>query len=88
MSNGAFSIVLDPFGEAYPELGSAEGAGFRTVLLYIQDGGILINSEGQSFVYSRDVNTGNHNLLVNFMPHATVNNVESACDEGYRNMHK
>lgn len=58
----------------------AEGAGFRTILSDIQDGGILINSGGQPFVYSRDVNTGNHNLLVNFMP--TLSNVESAYDEG------
>ena len=68
LSSGTFSIVINPFGEAYPELGSAEGVGLRTILSYIQDGGIFINSGGQPFVYSWDVNTGSHSLLVNFVP--------------------
>jgi hypothetical protein len=68
LNDGTFSIVINPFGEAYPELGSAEGVCLRTILSYIQDGGIFINSGGQPFVYSWDVNTGNHNLLVNFIP--------------------
>jgi hypothetical protein len=41
---------------------------------------LIPDSGGQPFVYSRDVNTGNYNLLVNFMP--TLSNVESAYDEG------
>jgi hypothetical protein len=52
LSDGAFSIVINPFGEAYPELGSAEEVGLRTILSYIQDGGIFINSGDQPFVYS------------------------------------
>ena len=68
LSNGAFSIIINPFGEAYPELGSAEGVGLRTILSYIQDGGIFVNSGGQPFVYSWDVNTGSHNLVINFIP--------------------
>jgi hypothetical protein len=79
LSNGVFSIVINPFGEAYPELGSAEGVGLRTILSYIQDGGIFINSGGQPFVYSWDVNTGSHNLLVNFIPIPSY--VESNYDE-------
>jgi len=65
LSNGAFSIVINPFGEAYPELGSAEGVGLNTILAYIHDGGIFVNSGGQPFVYSWDVNTGSHNLVIN-----------------------
>jgi len=68
LSNGAFSIVINPFGEAYPELGSAEGVGLNTILSYIHDGGIFVNSGGQPFVYSWDVNTGSHNLVINFIP--------------------
>lgn len=75
LSNGTFSVVINPFGEAYPELGNAEGTGFRTIMSYIQDGGIFINSGGQPFVYSWDVNTGNHKLLINFIP--TISNIES-----------
>jgi hypothetical protein len=68
LSNGAFSMVINPFGEAYPELGSAEGVGLKTILSYIQDGGIFVSSGGQPFVYSWNVNTGSHNLVVNFIP--------------------
>jgi hypothetical protein len=68
LSSGTFSIVINPFGEAYPELGSAEGVGLKTILAYIQDGGIFVNSGGQPFVYSWDVNTGNHNLVISFIP--------------------
>ena len=64
LSNDAFSIVINPFGEAYPELGSAEGVGLKTILSYIHDGGILVNSGGQPFVYSWDVKTGSYNLVI------------------------
>ena len=52
LSNGTFSIIINPFSEAYSELGSAEGIGLKTILFYIQDGGIFVNSGGQPFVYS------------------------------------
>jgi hypothetical protein len=68
ISNSAFSVILNPFGEAYPESGNAEGAGFKTIASYIRDGGIFVNSGGQPFVYSWDVNTGNSQLLVSFIP--------------------
>jgi hypothetical protein len=68
VSNSAFSVVLNPFGEAYPESGNAEGVGFKTIASYIRDGGIFVNAGGQSFTYSWDVNTGNSRLLVSFIP--------------------
>jgi hypothetical protein len=64
----AFSVIINPFGEAYPESGSAEGVSFRTIASYIRDGGIFVNSRGQPFAYSWDVNTGNSQLLVSFIP--------------------
>jgi hypothetical protein len=79
LSNGTFSIIINPFGEAYPELGSAEGVGLKTILSYIQDGGIFVNSGGQPFVYSWDVNTGAHNLVINFIP--ISNYVENKYDK-------
>lgn len=36
LNNEAFSIVINPFGEAYPELGNAESTGFKTILLLHQ----------------------------------------------------
>jgi hypothetical protein len=68
LSNNNFSIIINPFGEAYPELGSAEGVGLKTILSYIQDGGIFVSSGGQPFVYSWDVNTGSYNLVISFIP--------------------
>lgn len=68
ISNSGFSIIINPFGEAYPELGNAEGQGFKTITSYIRDGGIFVNSGGQSFAYSWDVNTGKSQLVVGFIP--------------------
>jgi hypothetical protein len=68
ISNSAFSVILNPFGEAYPESGNSEGVGFKTIASYIRDGGIFVNSGGQSFAYSWNVNTGNSQLLVSFIP--------------------
>jgi hypothetical protein len=68
ISNSNFSVVINPFGEIYPEVGNAEGVGFKTIASYIRDGGIFVNSGGQSFAYSWDVNTGKSQLLVNFIP--------------------
>ena len=31
ISNGNFSIIINPFGEAYPELGDASGVGLNTI---------------------------------------------------------
>jgi hypothetical protein len=80
LNSGTFSIVINPFGEAYPELGNTEGIGFKTILSYIRDGGIFVNSGGQPFVYSWDVNTGSHQLLVSFIP--ALSNIESSYIEG------
>jgi hypothetical protein len=64
-SISAFSVILNPFGEAYPESGNSEGVGFKTIASYIRDGGIFVNSGGQSNCLS---NTGNSQLLISFIP--------------------
>jgi hypothetical protein len=66
--NGGFSVVINPFAEAYTELDNGEGVGFKTIASYIRDGGIFINLRGQPFTYRWDVHTGNSQLLVNFIP--------------------
>ena len=68
ISNGNFSIIINPFGEAYPELGDASGVGLNTIFSYMQDGGVFVNSGGQPFVYSWNVNHGSHNLVISFIP--------------------
>ena len=32
ISNGGFSVIINPFGEAYPELGNGEGVGKQYLL--------------------------------------------------------
>jgi len=68
ISNNAYSIIVNPFGESNPESGNAEGISFRTITSYIRDGGIFVNSGGQPFTYSWDVNTGNSQTVVSFIP--------------------
>ena len=68
ISNSTFSVIQNPFDEAYPESGNAEGVGFKTIASYIRGGGIFVNSGGQSFAYSWDVNPGNSQLIVSFIP--------------------
>jgi hypothetical protein len=80
LSNEAFSIVINPFGEAYPELGNSECVGFKTILSYIREGGIFVNSGGQPFVYSWDVNTGIYQTLISFIPASSE--IESRYVEG------
>ena len=79
MNSGNFSIIINPFGEAYPELGDAAGVGLNTILSYIQDGGIFVNSGGQPFVYSWNVNRGDYNLVIGFIPISSY--TESNYDE-------
>lgn len=79
-SINAFSVIINPFGEAYPESGNAEGVGFKTIASYIRDGGIFVNSGGQPFVYSWDVNTGNSQLLVSFIP--SISDVQTSYVDG------
>jgi hypothetical protein len=78
LNSGTFPIIVNPFGEAYPELGNTEGMGFKTILSYIRDGGIFVNSGGQPFVYSWDVYNGNYKLLVNFIP--ALDSIQSVYD--------
>jgi hypothetical protein len=68
INNNIFSVIVNPFGESYPESGNAEGMSFRTIASYIRDGGIFANSGGQSFTYSWDVNTGNSQAVICFIP--------------------
>ena len=79
INSGNFSIIINPFGEAYPELGDAAGVGLNTILSYIQDGGIFVNSGGQPFVYSWNVNRGGYNLVIGFIPISSY--MESNYDE-------
>lgn len=81
INNSIFSVVVNPFGESYPESGNAEGMSFRTIASYIRDGGIFVNSGGQPFTYSWDVNTGNWQNVMSFIP--TLNSIQTNYVDGF-----
>lgn len=51
---GSFPIVINPFGETFPDKG--QGEGISTISRYINDGGIFVNSGGHPFIEKWDVN--------------------------------
>jgi len=53
-----FAIVVNPFGEAYPEIDSKNKAVFYIIKSFIEDGGIYVNTAGFPFFYAWDVKKG------------------------------
>jgi hypothetical protein len=51
-----FALVLDPFGEAYPEKDFQERIVFDIIKNYVDDGGIFATTGGFAFFYGWDVN--------------------------------
>lgn len=65
LNTGNFPIVINPFGETFPEKG--QGEGISTISRYINDGGIFVNSGGYPFVEKWDVSTGSYNEVIRFI---------------------
>jgi len=53
-----FAIVVNPFGEAYPEIDVKNKAVFYIIKNYIEDGGIYVNTAGFPFFYAWNVKEG------------------------------
>jgi hypothetical protein len=51
-----YSIVLNPFGEEYPEQDKANLSSLQQITKFIQNGGIFVNSAGLAFFYGWDGN--------------------------------
>jgi HEPN domain-containing protein len=56
--NNKYSVIINPFGEAYPENDLGEYNCFRVIQNYITDGGIFVGSGGLLFFYGWDANHG------------------------------
>jgi len=46
-----FAVIINPFGEAYPELNRNDLATFKSIKNYIANGGIFVNTGGLAFFY-------------------------------------
>ena len=67
-----FAVVINPFGEAYPEKNLKTRFSFSILKEYIADGGVIVNTAGFPFFYAWDVNKGNKEPVVDekvFIPH-------------------
>lgn len=53
-----FAVVLNPFGEEYPEINRKSKSAFHTIKNFIEDGGIYVNTAGFPFFYAWDVREG------------------------------
>jgi len=53
-----FAIVVNPFGEAYPEIDMKNKAVFYIIKNYIEDGGVYVNTAGFPFFYAWNVKEG------------------------------
>lgn len=68
---GDFPVVINPFGETYPERGTGEGEAFATIRELIRNGGIFINAAGNAFTYYWDVRKGERGIVVDSVPAVT-----------------
>jgi len=53
-----FAVIINPFGEAYPERDVKKRIAFNVLKNYIEDGGVLVNVAGFPFFYAWDVTKG------------------------------
>ncbi len=59
-ANSAFHLIVNPFGENYPEIDYDDPLSFRALLSYVRRGGILMNAGGLAFWYAFMVGTKKH----------------------------
>lgn len=74
LGSWSYPMVVNPFGECIPEKGVGRGIALRTILEYVRDGGILVNSAGHPFIYgwNVDVPSNNRQLLVSYAAMTTA----------------
>ena len=53
-----FAVVLNPFGEEYPEIDKKSKTAFNVIKNFVEDGGIYVNTGGFPFFYAWDVKEG------------------------------
>lgn len=57
--NSQFSMIINPFGEAYPERGVDQRPIFARIKDYVWSGGVFVTAGGFAFFYAWDVKQGN-----------------------------
>lgn len=53
-----YAVIINPFGEVYPEMDVKKRFAFNHLKEYVEDGGILVNVAGFPFFYAWDVIKG------------------------------
>lgn len=53
--NNEYSVILNPFGETYPEYSLKDKSVYKTIKSYIENGGVFVNTAGFPFFYAWDV---------------------------------
>ena len=53
-----YAVIINPFGEAYPEKDPKKRFAFNHLKNYVEDGGVLVNVAGFPFFYAWDVAKG------------------------------
>lgn len=56
--NNEFALIINPFGEVYPEKDIKKRSAFNHLKNYVEDGGVLVNVGGFPFFYAWDVTKG------------------------------
>ena len=56
--NEEFAMVLNPFGEEYPEIDLKNKSVFYLIKDYVEDGGVYVNTAGFPFFYAWNVKDG------------------------------
>lgn len=62
--NNEFALIINPFGEAYPEKDIRKRFAFNILRDYIADGGVFVNTAGFPFFYAWDVRQGKEEAVV------------------------
>jgi hypothetical protein len=82
MGSGFYPIVIDPFGECFPEKGVGRGVALQTILEYIRDGGIFVNSAGHPFIYTWNVDAASDNQRMLVSSFSTITGVQVKRNQG------
>jgi hypothetical protein len=56
--DNSYCIILNPFGEIYPEEDISRRKSFFRIKAYVEEGGIFINASGLAFYYMFDTRSG------------------------------
>lgn len=71
-----YQIIINPFGEIYPEIDLEKKPVYGTIKEYIYHGGIFVNAGGFPFYWGWDVKDGNTKDFVDVIPYYTLRDAD------------